>query len=105
MIFDENGNVVVSFWFNLMGVCKFGEYMLENINLFFVIVLDNEVVSVLIICLVIIGGLGIIIGSFLIEEIMNFVVLLWVGVLLVELVFLEEWIIGLELGVDSVCVG
>lgn len=103
--FDQNNSPAVSFRFDTSGARKFGEYTAANIGAPFAIVLDGEVISAPTIRDAIMGGSGIISGSFTVEESTNLAVLLRAGALPAEMTFLEERTIGPELGQDSIDAG
>jgi len=103
--FDQNGRPAVNFRFNATGGRKFGLYTAENIGAPFAIVLDNEVISAPTIQSAIMGGSGIITGSFTVEESTKLAVLLRAGALPAKMTFLEERTIGPELGQDSIDAG
>ena len=103
--FDQNGRPAVNFRFNATGGRKFGLYTAENIGAPFAIVLDNEVISAPTIQSAIMGGSGIITGSFTVEESTKLAVLLRAGALPAKMTFLEDRTIGPELGQDSIDAG
>ncbi len=103
--FNQNGQPAVSFRFNPQGARLFGDYTSANVGSPFAIVLDEEVISAPRINEAIIGGSGIISGSFTVEESSNLAVLLRAGALPAEMTFLEERTIGPELGADSIAAG
>lgn len=103
--FDQNNSPAVSFRFDTTGARKFGEYTAANVGAPFAIVLDGEVISAPVIRDAIMGGSGIISGSFTVEESTNLAVLLRAGALPAEMTFLEERTIGPELGQDSINAG
>ncbi len=103
--FDQNGQPSVSFRFDPQGARAFGDYTSENIGAPFAIVLDDEVISAPTIQSAILGGSGIITGSFTVEGSTELAVLLRAGALPAGLTFLEERTIGPELGQDSIDAG
>lgn len=103
--FDQNNSPAVSFRFDTTGARKFGEYTAANVGAPFAIVLDGEVISAPVIRDAIMGGSGIISGSFTVEESTNLAVLLRAGALPAEMTFLEERTVGPELGQDSIDAG
>jgi preprotein translocase subunit SecD len=103
--FDQNGRPAVNFRFNPTGGRKFGQYTADNIGAPFAIVLDDEVISAPTIQSAILGGSGIITGSFTVEESTKLAVLLRAGALPAKMNFLEERTIGPELGQDSIDAG
>jgi len=103
--FDQNGRPAVNFRFNASGGRKFGLYTADNIGAPFAIVLDDEVISAPTIQSAIMGGSGIITGSFTVEESTKLAVLLRAGALPADMKFLEERTIGPELGQDSIDAG
>jgi preprotein translocase subunit SecD len=103
--FDQNNRPAVTFRFNPSGARKFGDYTAANIGAPFAIVLDNEVISAPVIQSHIPGGSGIITGRFTVEESTQLAVLLRAGALPASMDFLEERVIGPELGADSIAAG
>jgi preprotein translocase subunit SecD len=103
--FDQDGRPAVSFRFDSTGARKFGDYTAANIGAPFAIVLDNEVISAPVIQSHIPGGSGIITGQFTVEEATQLAVLLRAGALPAGMDFLEERVIGPELGADSIEAG
>ncbi|TAH37612.1 MAG: protein translocase subunit SecD [Alphaproteobacteria bacterium] len=102
--YQEN-QPVVSFRFDSRGSKKFGEVTSENIGKPFAIILDGKVISAPVIRSAIIGGSGIISGSFTTESAKDLALLLRAGALPAPLTVLEERSVGAELGRDSVEAG
>jgi len=98
----QDGRPVVTFKFNTMGGRKFGEVTKNNVGERLAIVLDNEVISAPNIQSAILGGSGVITGSFSSEEANNLAMLLRSGALPAPLEILEERTVGAGLGADSI---
>ena len=99
------GRWVVSFRFNSEGGRKFGQATSQNVGKPFAIVLDNTIISAPRINEPILGGSGIISGSFTIEEARELALLLRSGALPVPLDVVEERTVGAGLGADSIAAG
>ncbi len=102
---NENGEPVVSFRFNNAGARKFGEVTSANVGKPFAIVLDNKVITAPVIRSPIIGGSGIISGSFTTESANDLSLLLRAGALPAPLKIIEERSVGPSLGADSIKAG
>lgn len=98
----QEGEPVVSFKFNSLGGKKFGEVTKNNIGERLAIVLDNEVISAPTIQSAIMGGSGIISGSFTVKSANDLALLLRSGALPAPLEVLEERTVGAGLGADSI---
>ena len=98
----QDGRPVVTFKFNTIGGRKFGEATKNNVGERLAIVLDNEIISAPNIQSAILGGSGIITGSFTSEEANNLAMLLRSGALPAPLEVLEERTVGAGLGADSI---
>lgn len=98
----QEGEPVVSFKFNSLGGKKFGEVTKNNIGERLAIVLDNEVISAPVIQSAILGGSGIISGSFTVKSANDLALLLRSGALPAPLEVLEERTVGAGLGADSI---
>lgn len=98
----QEGEPVVSFKFNSLGGKKFGEATKNNIGERLAIVLDNEVISAPTINSAILGGSGIISGSFTVKSANDLALLLRSGALPAPLEVLEERTVGAGLGADSI---
>jgi preprotein translocase subunit SecD len=98
----EQGMPVVSFAFDGMGAKKFAEATSQNVGKRFAIVLDNQVISAPSIREPILGGRGIISGSFSVQGAQDLALLLRAGALPAPLVVLEERTVGAGLGSDSI---
>lgn len=98
----QEGEPVVSFKFNSQGGKKFGEVTKDNIGERLAIVLDNEVISAPVIQSAILGGSGIISGSFTVKSANDLALLLRSGALPAPLEVLEERTVGAGLGADSI---
>ncbi len=103
-VFQE-GEPVVSFKFNSIGGKKFGEATKNNVGERLAIVLDNEVISAPTIQGAILGGSGVITGSFTVKSANDLALLLRSGALPAPLEVLEERTVGAGLGTDSIKAG
>jgi len=101
----DQGRPVVSFRFDPVGARRFGNVTKRNVNKPFAIVLDNEVISAPRIREAILGGNGIISGSFTTEGARDLALLLRSGALPVPLTIIEERSVGPSLGADSIRAG
>ncbi len=102
----QNGNqAVVSFKFDSTGARRFGEATRDNVGKPFAIVLDNKVISAPVIKEPILGGSGIIEGSFTAQSATDLALLLRAGALPAPLTILEERTVGPGLGADSIRAG
>ncbi len=104
--FDPQTNEpVVSFRFDTIGGQRFGRVTTENVGGVLAIVLDNEVISAPRIREPILGGSGVISGSFTVESANDLALLLRAGALPAPLTILEERTVGPGLGADSIAAG
>lgn len=101
----QNNEPVVSFRFDTNGARKFGRITQENVGRLFAIVLDDKVISAPRIREPILGGSGIISGSFTTETANELAVLLRAGALPAPLTVIEERTVGPDLGADSIRAG
>ncbi|WP_086466705.1 protein translocase subunit SecD [Oceanibaculum nanhaiense] len=101
----NNGEPVVSFRFDSVGAKRFADTTAENVNRPFAIVLDDKVISAPVIREPILGGSGIISGSFSAQEAQDLALLLRAGALPAPLTVLEERTVGPGLGADSIAAG
>ncbi len=101
----QNGAPVVSFRFDTVGGRQFGEATQKNVGKQLAIVLDDAVISAPVIREPILGGNGIISGSFTTEGAQDLALLLRAGALPAPLTILEERTIGPGLGADSIAAG
>jgi len=101
----QNNEPVVSFKFDAAGARRFGEATRENVGKPFAIVLDNKVISAPVIREPILGGSGIISGSFTVQSASDLALLLRAGALPAPITILEERTVGAELGADSIHAG
>jgi protein-export membrane protein SecD len=101
----QNNEPVVSFKFDSIGAKKFGDATRENVGKPFAIVLDNKVISAPVIREPILGGSGIISGSFTVQSASDLALLLRAGALPAPIQILEERTVGAELGADSIHAG
>jgi preprotein translocase subunit SecD len=96
---------VVSFRFDSVGGRKFGNVTRDHVNELLAIVLDGRVISAPRIDEPILGGSGIIRGSFTVQEANELAVLLRAGALPAPLEIVEERTVGPDLGADSIAAG
>src|SRR5437899_8795406 len=101
----QNNEPVVSFKFDAAGARRFGDATKENVGKPFAIVLDNKVISAPVIREPILGGSGIISGSFTTQTASDLALLLRAGALPAPIQILEERTVGAELGADSIHAG
>ncbi|MBO0737967.1 MAG: protein translocase subunit SecD [Alphaproteobacteria bacterium] len=101
----ENNQPVVSFRFDSVGAKRFADATRENVGKPFAIVLDNKVISAPVIREPIVGGSGIISGSFTVQSASDLALLLRAGALPAPITILEERTVGPDLGVDSIHAG
>ena len=101
----QNSEPVVSFKFDSIGARRFGDATRDNVGKPFAIVLDNKVISAPVIREPILGGSGIISGSFTAQSANDLALLLRAGALPAPLVILEERTVGPDLGADSIRAG
>jgi protein-export membrane protein SecD len=98
----QNNEPVVSFRFDSVGAKRFGDATRENVGKPFAIVLDRKVISAPIIREAILGGSGIISGSFTVRSASDLALLLRAGALPAPITILEERTVGPDLGADSI---
>ncbi len=103
--FDESSRPAVSFKFDSVGGRRFGDATKDNVGKLFAIVLDNRVISAPRIQSAILGGSGIITGSFTTQQAQDLALLLRAGALPAPLKIIEERSVGPELGADSIQAG
>jgi protein-export membrane protein SecD len=101
----QNGEPVVSFRLDSEGARKFGHITQENVGKLFAIVLDDKVNSAPRIREPILGGSGVISGSFTTQSANDLALLLRAGALPAPLTVLEERTVGPDLGADSIRAG
>ncbi len=101
----QNNEPVVSFRFDGTGAKRFGDATRENVGKPFAIVLDNKVISAPVIREPILGGSGVISGSFTVQTASDLALLLRAGALPAPISILEERSVGAELGADSIHAG
>jgi len=102
---DDNGAPAVTFRFDSTGGRRFAKATQENIGKPFAIILDNKVISAPRINSAILGGSGIISGSYTTASANQFAILLRSGKLPVDLKTVEERTVGPDLGADSIRAG
>ncbi len=101
----QDGQPVVSFTFDSVGAKRFADATRQNVGRAFAIVLDNKVISAPVIREPILGGRGIISGSFTTQQVQDLALLLRAGALPAPLTILEERTVGPGLGADSIAAG
>lgn len=101
----DGGIPVVQFKFDGVGARKFGEATARNVGKRFAIVLDDKIISAPVIRDAILGGSGVISGSFTSETARDLAILLRAGALPAPLTVLEERTVGADLGADSIAAG
>ncbi|HMD64160.1 MAG TPA: protein translocase subunit SecD [Stellaceae bacterium] len=101
----QNNEPVVGFRFDAAGAKRFGDATRENVGKPFAIVLDNKVISAPVIREPILGGSGIISGSFTVQSASDLALLLRAGALPAPITILEERTVGPDLGADSIHAG
>ncbi|WP_395017575.1 protein translocase subunit SecD [Dongia sp.] len=103
--FEGGGQPVVSFKFDSIGAKKFGQITSQNVGRRFAIILDGEIVTAPVIKDAILGGSGIISGSFTVQTAGDLALLLRAGALPADLTVIEERTVGADLGADSIAAG
>ncbi|MEN2980141.1 protein translocase subunit SecD [Tistrella bauzanensis] len=101
----QNNEPVVSFRFDSVGGRRFGEATQQNVGRNLAIVLDEKVISAPVIREPILGGSGVISGTFTVQEASNLAVLLRAGALPAPLTVIEERTVGPDLGADAIARG
>jgi preprotein translocase subunit SecD len=101
----QDGQPVVSFQFDSIGAKRFADATRQNVGRPFAIVLDDKVISAPVIREPILGGSGIISGSFTVQEVQDLALLLRAGALPAPIKYLEERTVGPGLGADSIAAG
>jgi preprotein translocase subunit SecD len=101
----QNNEPVVSFRFDAEGASRFADATRQNVGKPFAIVLDNKVISAPVIREPILGGSGIISGSFTVQSASDLALLLRAGALPAPITILEERTVGPSLGADSIHAG
>jgi preprotein translocase subunit SecD len=101
----EGNEPVVSFRFDSEGARRFGEATRDNVGKQLAIVLDNKVISAPVVREPILGGNGIISGSFTVQSASDLALLLRAGALPAPITILEERTVGPGLGADSIHAG
>ncbi|WP_416909215.1 MAG: protein translocase subunit SecD [Polymorphobacter sp.] len=102
---DQNNQPAVSFRFDSTGGRRFAQATQANVGRPFAIVLDDVIISAPRINEPILGGSGIISGSYTIATANELAILLRSGKLPVELKVIEERTVGPDLGADSIRAG
>jgi preprotein translocase subunit SecD len=102
--FQQN-EPVVSFRFDSVGARKFGDVTRDHVGDLLAIVLDDKVISAPRIREPILGGSGVISGSFTVQSANELAILLRAGALPAPLEVVEERTVGPDLGADSIAAG
>ena len=102
---DQTGRPVVQFRFDTVGARQFGETTQQNVGNRLAIVLDGKVISAPQIREPILGGTGVISGSFTVQTAGDLALLLRAGALPAPVTILEERTVGPGLGADSIAAG
>jgi preprotein translocase subunit SecD len=101
----QGNEAVVSFRFDGAGARKFGDVTQQHTGEYLAIVLDGKVISAPVIREPILGGSGVISGSFTTQSAKDLSLLLRAGALPAPLLVLEERTVGPSLGIDSIEAG
>jgi preprotein translocase subunit SecD len=101
----QQNQPVVSFRFDSVGARKFGDVTRDHVGELLAIVLDGRVISSPRIREPILGGSGIISGSFTVQSANELAILLRAGALPAPLEIIEERTVGPDLGADSIAAG
>lgn len=101
----QEGRPVVNFRFDAVGGKRFGDVTRQNVGHRLAIVLDNKVISAPVIRDAILGGSGVITGSFTTQQAQDLALLLRAGALPAPLTVIEERSVGPGLGADSIVAG
>jgi preprotein translocase subunit SecD len=101
----QDGMPVVSFRFDAIGARRFADATKTGVGRLFAIVLDEKVISAPSIREPILGGSGVISGSFTVKEASDLALLLRAGALPAPLKVVEERTVGPGLGADSIKAG
>ncbi len=101
----QNNSPIVDFTMDSQGGRAFAEVTQANIGRHFAIILDNQVISAPRIDSAILGGSGMISGSFTVESANQLAIELRSGALPVALKVVEERTVGPDLGRDSIHAG
>ena len=103
--FDQHNRPAVSFRFDAVGGKKFGDATSKNVGRLLAIVLDGKIISAPRIQSAIVGGTGIITGSYSVKETNDLALLLRAGALPAPLTILEERTVGPGMGRDAIEAG
>ncbi|MBS0236580.1 MAG: protein translocase subunit SecD [Proteobacteria bacterium] len=99
------GQPVVNFRFSNLGAKIFGDFTKESRGKHLAIVLDNKILSAPTINEPILGGSGVISGSFTVKTAGDLALLLRAGALPAPIKIVEERVVGPSLGKDSIQAG
>ena len=100
--FDQFDRAEVFFALNRLGAQRFADITRENVGRHFAIILDGQVASAPQIKQAILGGSGVIQGSFTVQQTQDLSLLMRSGALPAPLVVQEERTVGPGLGADSI---
>jgi preprotein translocase subunit SecD len=101
----SEGRPVVNFRFDAVGAKRFGDATRANVGHRLAIVLDGKVISAPVVRDAILGGSGVISGSFTTQQAQDLALLLRAGALPAPLTVIEERSVGPGLGADSILAG
>ncbi len=101
----QDNEPVVNFRFDAIGARRFGDVTKQNVGKPFAIVLDGKVISAPVIREPILGGSGVISGSFTTQSASDLALLLRAGALPAPMTVIEERTVGPDLGADSIEAG
>lgn len=101
----QTGQPDVDFTFDSVGAREFGEATKENVGRHFAIILDDKVIEAPVIHQVILGGSGMITGSFTVQSSNDLAGLLRAGALPAPLKVIEQRTVGAGLGTDQINAG
>lgn len=102
LVYDQVGRPQVAFEFNAEGARRFGDFTRKHVGEILAIVLDNRIISAPRINEAILGGKGVIEGSFSAAEAAELATLLNSGALPVPLEIIQIAKVGATLGKESV---
>ena len=102
LVYDQVGRPQVSFEFNAEGAHRFGDFTRKHVGEILAIVLDNRIISAPRINEAILGGKGVIEGSFSAKEAAELATLLNSGALPVPLEIIQTTKVWATLGKESV---
>ncbi len=101
----QTGMPNVNFRFDSVGARQFGDVTKANVGHRFAVVLDKQVITAPTIINPILGGTGMITGSYTVKSATDLAVLLRAGALPAPLHVIDQRTVGAEMGADSVKAG